>query len=52
MGMAAFRINEEERQALEAQASEVTPECPMPEPEPEPEAAKTATVAAKKPAKG
>lgn len=50
MGMAAFRISEEERQAREAQASEVAPECPMPEPEPE--ATKTATVAAKKPAKG
>lgn len=43
MGMAAFRVNEEERQAREASVEE-TPECPMPDPEPK----KTTTVTAKK----
>lgn len=48
MGMAAFRINEEERQAREAGAAEQVAECPMPTPEPESEAPKATTVTAKK----
>jgi hypothetical protein len=47
MGMAAFRVNEEERQAREAEAAEQVAECPMPAPEPA-EAPKATTVTAKK----
>lgn len=52
MGMAAFRVNDEERRAREAGAAEQVAECPMPAPEaapePEPEAPKATTVTAKK----
>lgn len=46
MGMAAFRVNDEERQAREAEATEQVAECPMPASEPE--APKATTVTAKK----
>jgi hypothetical protein len=49
MGMAAFRVNDEERRALEAEAAEQVAECPMPTAD-EPEPKKTTTVTAKKPA--
>ena len=45
MGMASFRIAEQERQEREAQAAAPV-ECPMPEPAAE-EAPKAATVTAK-----
>jgi hypothetical protein len=52
MGMAAFRVNDEERRAREAGAAEQVAECPMPTPEaapePEAEAPKATTVTAKK----
>ena len=44
MGMAAFRVNEEERLALEAESTQKVEECPMPEPE----ESKATTVTAKK----
>lgn len=44
MGMAAFRVNEEERLALEAESANKAEECPVPEPE-EP---KATTVTARK----
>jgi hypothetical protein len=47
MGMAAFRINEEEREAREAEATEQAAECSVPAAEPE--SKKTTTVTAKKP---
>lgn len=46
MGMAAFRINDEERQARGSEATEQVAECPTPELEAE--ATKAATVTAKK----
>lgn len=48
MGMAAFRINDEERRALEAEAAEQVAECPISAVD-EPEPKKTTTVTAKKP---
>lgn len=48
MGMAAFRVNDEERRAREAGAAEQVAECPVPTPEPEAEAPKATTVTAKK----
>ena len=48
MGMAAFRVNEEERQAIAEEATEKVADTQKPEPEPE--SPKTTTVATKKPA--
>lgn len=48
MGMAAFRVNDEERQTLGAQAVEQAAEDPKPEQEPEAEAPKATTVTAKR----
>lgn len=47
MGMAAFRVNEEERLAKEEAAAQAA-ECPMPEPQAESEEPKATTVTAKK----
>lgn len=48
MGMAAFRVNEEERQAREENAADKAAESPAPKPQAEAEAPKATTVTAKK----